>query len=59
MELQNKGKGYRGTTTTEILYGKGIKIETSPGGAEILDETVPEGKKWRVYIHLEITETDV
>jgi hypothetical protein len=41
-----------------ILAGRRLTIETSPGGAEILDETVPAGKRWTVTISVSIDETD-
>ena len=30
----------------DVPPGKRLKIETSPGGEEILDAAVPAGKKW-------------
>lgn len=41
-----------------LAAGKTIKIETSPEGEEILEETVPAGKAWEVRIYISITETD-
>lgn len=41
-----------------VLAGQSVKIETSPGGEEILDVECPEGKSWSVRIIVEITETD-
>lgn len=50
-----------------ILIGKGVyniaaektlKIETSPDGEEILNEEVPQGKKWSVRLTINIDETD-
>ena len=42
----------------EVAAGKTLKIETSPQGQDILDLTVPVGKKWSVQINVAITETD-
>lgn len=39
--------------------GQGVKIETSPNGESILEETVPEGKVWACKVWVEITETEV
>lgn len=41
-----------------ITAGQRFTIETSPGGAEILDEECPVGKVWSVRVIVEITETD-
>ena len=43
----------------EVTSGKTLKIETTPGGGEILETTVPAGKKWTVYVKVEIQESDV
>jgi len=42
----------------DIVAGKTLRIETSPGGTEVLAVTVPAGKKWRVMIGVEVVETD-
>ena len=41
-----------------IVAGQRLRIETSPGGAEVLDATVPAGKQWTVTMGVEIDETD-
>lgn len=41
-----------------MTVGKNLKIETSPGGEELLNETCPAGKAWSVRIIVEIEETD-
>lgn len=48
-----------GTAVLEIPAGKNLKIETTPEGEEILNVTVPTGKKWTVNISVSITETSV
>ena len=47
-----------GGETFEVLAGKTIKIETSPGGEVYLNETVPSGKKWIVNISVQIKIED-
>lgn len=42
-----------------VNAGQTLKIETSPGGNEILDVTVPAGKQWSVIVNVDIRETDV
>ena len=42
----------RGTDSFIISSGTALRIETSPGGADIYDGDVPEGKQWRVEITL-------
>ncbi len=42
-----------------ISAGMKLTIETSPGGIDILDETVPAGKQWVAKISVDIDETDV
>ena len=41
-----------------VAAGQSLKIETSPGGAEVLSEQCPAGKKWQVRVNVHITETD-
>ena len=41
-----------------IPAGQKLVIETSPGGSEILDETVPANKKWTVSVGVNIHEED-
>jgi len=47
-----------GGETFEVVAGKVLKIETSPGGETYLDETVPSGKKWTVSISIQIKIED-
>jgi len=42
-----------------LAAGKHLKIETSPGGDEILDYEVPAGKVATVKVSLFIVETDI
>jgi len=44
--------------TIAVSAGQSIKIETSPSGEELLNETCPAGKMWTAQIIVEITETD-
>ena len=39
--------------------GRTLKIETSPGGADVLDAMCPEGKMWSVAVSVNIDEVDV
>lgn len=41
-----------------LVAGQRLTIETSPGGTEILDVTVPPGKQWIATINVGIDETD-
>ncbi|KKL60797.1 hypothetical protein LCGC14_2201750 [marine sediment metagenome] len=43
-------------TTIVILSGGSIKVETSPGGIEVLNATCPTGKTWKVAISVSIDE---
>lgn len=58
MELTDK-KVKSASERVELVAGKILKIETTPGGAELLDIEVPAGKKWDVYIYLDIKESNV
>jgi len=40
-----------------VTEGQHLIIETSPGGEEILGETVPAGKTWAVNVTVHIVET--
>jgi len=48
-----------GTDEVACPAGRSLKIETSPGGEEILDEECPVGKAWVARVSVEIIETDV
>ncbi len=43
----------------ELEAGKRLRIETTPGGEEVLDVVVPDGKHWSVGIVVTVTATDV
>lgn len=42
----------------KMSSGQTLKIESSPGGEEILNVAVPEGKRWSVYVQVKIQEFD-
>jgi len=46
-----------GDDSFELAAGKSLKVETIPNGSELLNETVPEGKKWQVVVYVSIVET--
>ena len=48
-----------GSDEFECAAGKSLKIETGPGGMEILNQECPAGKKYTVRVSVQITETDV
>ena len=39
-----------------LTAGQSFKIETSPGGAELLEITCPEGKVWLASVRVEYKE---
>lgn len=41
-----------------LTAGQRLTVETSPGGAEILDEEVPTGKVWTVKVSVSVDEAD-
>ncbi len=47
-----------GTDIFDLVAGKKLKIETSPGGEEILNIDVPAGKNWNVSVTVSYSETD-
>ena len=49
---------HSGSQSFEVTAGQALKIETSPEGTEVLDMTVPAGKKWQVVLKIHITETN-
>ncbi len=49
---------YNFTDTVVAEAGTSFSIETSPGGEEVLIDTVPEGKKWEIDVNVHIEETD-
>jgi hypothetical protein len=48
----------QGSGAITVNAGQSLKIETSPGGSEILNEECPAGKVWRGTIKVELTEED-
>ena len=50
---------YSGSTVFNMNSGKSLKIKTSPEGIKILDMKIPSDKKWKVFLKLHITETDL
>ncbi len=48
----------RTSEVVELTTSQRLKIETSPGGEELLDVVVPLGKHWSVGITVTVTETD-
>ena len=43
-----------GGETFDVVAGKSLKIETSPGGETYLDATVPAGEKWTVSMSVQV-----
>ncbi len=43
----------------DVPAGKSVKIETTPGGIEILNVVVPAGKRWEVSFGVDVREFDV
>ena len=43
-----------GATGFDVTAGKTLNIETSPGGSEILEVTVPIGQTWHVQLSVQI-----
>lgn len=41
-----------------LAAGESLVVETTPGGSEILEATVPAGKEWRATVSVSIDETD-
>jgi len=48
-----------GNTSFEVAAGKVLKVETSPSGDDILELTVPRGKRFIVDLWVKIQEIDV
>ena len=49
---------YHGRGDFSVTHGKYLRIETTPGGEDILNERVPNGKKWTVTINIDVVEID-
>ena len=47
-----------GSQSFDVTAGQTLKMETSPQGIDVLNLDVPAGKKWRVEINVQITESD-
>ena len=47
----------QGCDTVTVPAGQRVTVETSPGGAELLDVEVPAGKTWVVTVNVHIVET--
>ncbi len=54
-----KNHAYRAAGDFEVAAGQQLKVESSPGGEDIFQDTCPEGKHWKVNMVLYIEETDV
>lgn len=59
LSVKPKNKYMAGSEEFTATAGQSIKIETSPSGDNILDETVPEGHEWACKVWIEITEVKV
>jgi len=47
-----------GQEIVAVTAGQSVKVETTPGGSELLDVACPAGKAWSVRVQVEIIETD-
>jgi len=47
----------RGDDTFQVAPGQSLRIETSPGGEELLDVEVPAGKVWTCYVYVRVVES--
>jgi len=45
-------------TAFDVEAGKTFKVETSPEGVELLSETVPAGKLWKVTLRVDVVEVN-
>lgn len=50
--------GGTGTIKIKVLAGTDIKIETTPGGEDVAQGTVPDGKVWDVKFVITIMQSD-
>ena len=55
----NHGKHYEYSGTVVLPAGKKFKIETSPSGEELVNETVPAGKVWKISIGIKVLQEDI
>lgn len=51
-------KKRNGQDAFNMVAGETLKVETSPGGEDILEVTVPAGKRWSVRVGVRISERD-
>jgi hypothetical protein len=49
---------YQGSQTVTVAAGKALRMETTPGGAEILDIETAAGKSRQYTIYVTCVETD-
>ena len=49
-------RGYQ--SAIAVAAGESLKIETTPGGIEVLDAECPAGKQWSVSVNVTITESN-
>lgn len=45
----------RVTENVQVLSGQTLKIETSPGGTEVLNVVCPQGETWSANIIVKVT----
>lgn len=57
--FQHKNASYRAAGNIEVAEGQTLKVESSPGGEDIFQDTCPEGKHWHVNVILFIEEHDL
>jgi len=49
---------YVGAQSVTVSAGQTFKIESSPGGVEVLDVEIPAGKTWTVEVMVNISESE-
>ena len=49
---------YCGVSVFDLLEGKKLKINTTGESEKVLEETVPNGKTWKIRLVVEIIEND-
>lgn len=49
---------HTGDQVIMVSAGQSLKIETSPGGEEVLNVECPAGSSWTVHITIAINELD-
>lgn len=58
LNTENINKKMTGASEVSASAGQVFKIETTPGGEEVLNETVPAGKAWSIHVSVHIEESD-